>query len=44
MKKILITGSCGFIGKNLLSYLLSEGKYDITILDLYNKKNESINI
>lgn len=40
MKKILITGSCGFIGKNLLSYLLSEGKYDITILDLYNKKNE----
>ncbi len=39
MKKILITGAGGQIGKQVISYLLSESKYDITILDLKNKNN-----
>lgn len=40
MKKILVTGASGSIGINVIKYLLSEGKYDITALDLKNKKTE----
>ena len=32
MKKILITGGCGFIGHNLALHL-SQLKYDVTLLD-----------
>ena len=39
MKKVLVTGAFGSIGKCVLKFLLSEGKYDITALDLKNKKN-----
>lgn len=39
MKKILVTGAFGSIGKCVIKYLLSEGKYEITALDLKNKKN-----
>lgn len=38
MKKILITGAGGCVGTNVIRYLLSEGKYEITALDLKNKK------
>ncbi|MBE6155489.1 MAG: NAD(P)-dependent oxidoreductase [Firmicutes bacterium] len=38
MKKVLVTGAAGAIGLNLIKYLLSEGKYEITALDLKNKK------
>ena len=38
MKKVLITGAAGTIGLNLIKYLLSEGKYEITALDLKNKR------
>ena len=38
MKKILIIGSSGTIGLSLLKYLLSEGKYEITVMDLKNAK------
>ena len=38
MKKVLVTGAAGTIGLNLIKYLLSEGKYEITALDLKNKK------
>ncbi len=38
MKKILVTGAAGTVGYNAIKYLLSEGKYEITILDLKNKK------
>ena len=38
MKKVLVTGASGSIGINVLKYLLSEGKYEITALDLKNKK------
>lgn len=38
MKKVLVTGAAGTIGLNVLKYLLSEGKYEITALDLKNKK------
>ena len=39
MKKILVTGAAGSIGLKVLKYLLSEGKYEITALDLKNKGN-----
>ena len=32
MKKILITGGCGFVGSALVSYLIKKG-YEITVLD-----------
>ncbi len=38
MKKILVTGAAGSIGYHAIKLLLSEGKYEITILDLKNKK------
>ena len=39
MKKVLVTGAAGSIGINVIKYLLSEGKYEITALDLKNKKS-----
>ena len=42
MKKILVTGGFGSVGLCLLKYLLSEGKYEITVLDLDNKKNNKL--
>ena len=39
MKKVLVTGAAGSIGLKVLKYLLSEGKYEITALDLRNKNN-----
>ena len=38
MKKVLVTGAAGSIGMLVIKYLLSEGKYEITALDLRNKK------
>lgn len=37
MKKILVTGAAGTIGVHTIKYLLSEGKYEITAVDLKNK-------
>lgn len=37
MKKVLVTGAGGAIGLNVIKYLLMEGKYEITALDLQNK-------
>lgn len=42
MKKVLVTGAFGSIGKCVIKYLLSEGKYEITALDLKNKRNEKV--
>lgn len=39
MKRVLVTGASGSVGLKVLKYLLSEGKYEITALDLKNKKN-----
>lgn len=39
MKKVLVTGAAGGLGKLVLKYLLSEGKYEITALDLKNKNS-----
>lgn len=39
MKKVLITGASGSIGLNTIKYLLAEGKYEITALDLKNRKS-----
>ena len=40
MKKVLVTGAAGTLGIYVLKYLLSEGKYEITALDLRNKNNQ----
>ena len=37
MKKILVVGAAGSIGVHTVKYLLSEGRYEITIMDLKNK-------
>ena len=37
MKKVLVTGAAGSIGIQVIKYLLAEGKYEITALDLRNK-------
>lgn len=37
MKKVLVTGAAGTIGVKVIKYLLSEGKYEITALDLRTK-------
>ena len=39
MKKVLVTGAAGTIGINVIKYLLSEGKYEITAIDLKNRGN-----
>lgn len=40
LKKVLVTGAGGSVGINVIKYLLSEGKYEITALDLRNKKSQ----
>ncbi len=41
MKKVLITGAGGTVGKQLVTYLLCEGKYNLTLLDLKINKHKS---
>ena len=40
MKKVLVTGAGGSVGIGVIKYLLSEGKYEITALDLRNKNSQ----
>ena len=40
MKKVLITGAAGVVGLKAIKYLLSEGKYEITALDLRTKNSQ----
>ena len=37
MKKVLVTGAAGSVGIQVIKYLLAEGKYEVTALDLKNK-------
>ena len=37
LKKVLVTGAAGSIGSQVIKFLLAEGKYEITALDLKNK-------
>lgn len=39
MKKVLVLGASGAVGVHTVKYLLSEGKYEITVLDLKNKNS-----
>lgn len=39
MKKVLVTGAAGTVGVQVVKYLLAEGKYEVTILDLKNKNS-----
>ena len=41
MKRVLVTGAAGTIGIKTIKYLLSEGKYDVTALDLKNRRHYS---
>ena len=43
MKKILITGGCGFLGSNLASHGIREA-YDITVLDNLSRLGSSLNL
>lgn len=38
MKKVLVVGAAGSVGVCAIKYLLTEGKYEITVLDLKNKE------
>lgn len=40
MKKVLVTGASGAVGVNVIKYLLSEGKYEITAFDLRIKNSQ----
>jgi len=42
-KKIIVTGGCGFVGSNLIEYLIKKTNFDIISIDDYssgNKKNK----
>lgn len=39
MKKVLVTGAAGTVGLQVIRFLLSEGKYEITAFELKNKHN-----
>ncbi len=41
MEKVLVTGAAGVVGLKTIKYLLSEGKYEITALDLRNKDSQA---
>lgn len=42
MKKVLVTGAAGSVGNAVIKLLLSEGKYEITALDLKNNKSRKV--
>lgn len=42
MKKVLITGAAGTVGYETLKSLLTEGKYDISAVDLNNLKSKTL--
>jgi UDP-glucuronate 4-epimerase len=37
MKRILVTGGAGFIGSHLVDYMMSDGTYDVTVVDNFNE-------
>lgn len=39
MKKVLVTGAAGTVGVQVIKFLLSEGKYEITALELKSKRS-----
>ena len=42
MRKVLVTGGCGFIGSNI-SIFLKEKKYTVYSLDNLSRKGSSLN-
>ena len=43
MKKVLVTGGCGFIGSNLVDLLIKQGNSVVVIDDLSSGKKENCN-
>ena len=41
-KKIIITGGAGFVGTNLIDYLLKKTKYEIISIDNYSSSSKKI--
>ena len=45
MKKIIVvTGGCGFVGSNLIEYLIKKTKYQIVCLDNYSSGSKKKSI
>ena len=43
-KKIVVTGGAGFVGSNLISYLVKETRYEILSIDNYISGTKSNHI
>ena len=43
-KKIIITGGAGFVGTNLIDYLLKKTKYEIISIDNYSSSSKKNHI
>ena len=41
-KKCLVTGGAGFLGQNLVRQLVDSGKYDVTVFDIRDSGNSSV--
>ena len=41
MKRVLITGGCGFVGSNLTNYFLKK-RIKVVVLDKYNFQNSYV--
>ena len=43
MKKVIVTGGCGYIGSHIVKALKLSGEYDITVIDLVRRDHTLVN-